>query len=325
LKQLTLACLNYENSKSALPAAALVPNFNMDLTPPTPIPPGGFTSRHFDVAPSWVVQILSQIEDQDLADLIDVKVRYDKLVINADTPRPWENQPAVLMCPSEEAFGRFYVPSSSRGTFNFPAGMKLGKGNYAAYISPEHVKNTRVFPAAMSNQPQSMADITDGTSQTLMLAEVRTREVQTDPRGAWAAGLAGGSILGYDMHSHRHPDVKVSPPEDASKENEPYSPFVYGGTNPGLPPNTPQGWDNNDWIRECLPAEQAAAGLEGMPCSPQSDSRSSAAPRSRHMGGVNASHVDGSVIWIADDIEQHLMARLVSINDSETQIEGRQN
>jgi prepilin-type N-terminal cleavage/methylation domain-containing protein len=318
LKNLTLACLEFENSTNALPAGALVPNFNINVTPPTPIAPGAHTSGQFDMAPSWVVQVLPQLEFQELADLIDLKVPFNKLTLTANSPRPWESQPVILMCPSDDALGRFYVPVGSRGGLNFPTEMKLGKGNYAAYMSPEHVRNTRVFPAALSNQPQSMGRVTDGTSQTLMLAEVRTREHPNDPRGAWVAGLAGGSVLGYDMHSKLHQDVLAT-----SKEREPYSPFVYGGTNPGLPPNTTPSWQNRDWIREC--PESNVADSENMPCQVQSDSRSSSAARSQHFGGVNASHVDGSVVWITDDIEQHLMARMVSINDSETQIEGEQS
>ena len=68
--------------------------------------------------------------------------------------------------------------------------------------------------------------------------------------------------------------------------------------------------------------DSQAAAIELMPCQGQSGSRSSAAPRSNHTGGVNATHIDGSGVWISNDIEQHLMARLVSINDAEGEIEG---
>jgi prepilin-type processing-associated H-X9-DG protein len=171
----------------------------------------------------------------------------------------------------------------------------------------------------MINEPQSIGRISDGTTRTLMLSEVRTRDNPSDPRGAWAPALAGGSILAFDMHSKRLPDVVPGDPAK-SKRSSPYSPFVYGGTNPGLPPNTSQNWGNVDWIRECPEAQ--LAGIEGMPCQSQTTSRSSSAPRSSHMGGVNAAHVDGSVIWITNDIEQHLMARMVSINDAELDVEG---
>src|SRR5688572_7102784 len=198
LKNLSLACLNFENQKKGLPAGALVA---------TPASPSSFVSRQIDVAPSWVVQILPQIEDQALADQIDVKKNFNQINPTSTTIRPWESQPAILICPSDAARGRFYAPSASRGSLGFQAGFRFGKGNYAAFVSPEHIRNMLVFPGAMINEPQSIAKISDGTTQTLLLAEVRTRDHEMDPRGAWAAALAGGSVLGFDMHSKRHPDV----------------------------------------------------------------------------------------------------------------------
>jgi hypothetical protein len=307
LHNLSLAVLNFENSKKALPAGALVA---------TPAAPSALVSQLFDTAPSWVVQILSEIEDQAAADQFDLKKKYDTINPTTLAERPWEFQPPSLMCPSDNALGRFYEPPPARGG-GFQAGFKFGKGNYAAYVSPEHVRSMLVFPAAMVNQPQPLRNVTDGTSKTLMLSEIRTRDHAQDPRGAWAAGLAGGSILAFDLHSKRHPDVGST-----SKRNEPYSPFIYGGTNPGLPPNTSPSWGNRDWIRDC--PDSADADIQGMPCTGQSDSRATAAPRSSHVGGVNASHVDGSVEWVSDDIDQFLMARMVSINDAEGVIQGEQ-
>jgi prepilin-type processing-associated H-X9-DG protein len=106
-----------------------------------------------------------------------------------------------------------------------------------------------------------------------------------------------------------------------SRANSPYSPDLYGGTEPGLPPNSTQSWGNVDYIAAC--PEPGSAGADKMPCHDQTANRSAAAARSQHNGGVNASQVDGSVIWITDDIDMHLMARKVSINDGEGDREGR--
>ena len=296
-KNLTLAALNFEDIHGGLPPATMAPTQTGELI-------------NIDILGanlSWIVRILPQLEEQALYDQFDLTalaIAQD----NTDANVPEAAQPDILLCPSDTARGRSY---SSRTI----SGRTFGKGNYAAYVSPEHVQHMRVFPGAMINEVQPLARITDGTSKTLMLAEVRARDNASDPRGVWAAAFSGGSVLSFDLHSRQHPDCNAS-----SKRNEPYSPFVYGGTNPGLPPNTTQSWGNNDWIREC--PDPGAAGVENMPCSPQTTSRSSAAARSMHVGGVNASHVDGSVIWISNDIEQHLMARMVSINDGEGEIEG---
>jgi prepilin-type processing-associated H-X9-DG protein len=125
-------------------------------------------------------------------------------------------------------------------------------------------------------------------------------------------------MLAFDMHSNlTSVDVNAE-----SKPRSPYSPYSYQGTNPGLVPNTSQTWQNTDYIRDC--PFQNTAGVDGTPCTKQTPSRQAAAPRSLHTGGVNASHVDGSVIFINDDIEMHLMARMVCGYDGQGLIEGEQ-
>jgi prepilin-type processing-associated H-X9-DG protein len=43
----------------------------------------------------------------------------------------------------------------------------------------------------------------------------------------------------------------------------------------------------------------------------------SAAPRSRHPGGVNAAFVDGSVHFVTDGIDEVTMAYLISVDDGQ--------
>jgi prepilin-type processing-associated H-X9-DG protein len=61
---------------------------------------------------------------------------------------------------------------------------------------------------------------------------------------------------------------------------------------------------------------------EDLPCVQQNAGRSAAAPRSNHTGGVNAAHIDGSVIFITNEIDLFLMARMVSITDGQGDTEG---
>jgi prepilin-type processing-associated H-X9-DG protein len=62
-----------------------------------------------------------------------------------------------------------------------------------------------------------------------------------------------------------------------------------------------------------------------MPAGADNGTWTAAAPRSSHPGGVNASHCDGSVFFVNDDIDQYLFARMVSINDGQGETEGRNN
>ena len=304
LKNLAIGVLNYENSKKELPAGALVdPPATSEL----------LDSDTLDYAPSWILQILPMIEEQALANLFDPglikKTKKTSDFDPAATVRPWEAQPAVLMCPSESALNRFFVPAASRGG-GFKPGVRFGKGNYAVYVCPEHAKSMRVFPGAMINEGQPLRQIVDGTSHTMMLTEMRTRANEPDSRGAWAGGFTGGSILAYDMHSI------VPTTLSYDHRNSPaYNPAPYPGVD-SLPPNVGAQWTNEDYIRGC-DSDTGAAGVEGMPCFAQNAGRSAAAPRSNHVGGVNASHVDGSVFFITNDIDLYLMARMICVTDGQ--------
>jgi prepilin-type N-terminal cleavage/methylation domain-containing protein len=302
IKNLSLAVLNYENTKKALPPA-------VDAQPTT----GEiWTSGQLDVYVSWIVHILPLIEEQALADQID-----PEQTLPAQAPalltkgNPLQEQPPILICPSDSSRGRLY------GNLRSTWGLRLAKGNYAAYVSPEHVRAMRIFPGAMINEHQPLGRITDGTSKTIMLGEVRTRDHELDPRGVWAAAWAGGSLLAFDMHSTTA-ELGVS---TTSKRNSPYIPYEFNSPpTPPLPPNSPTSSVNKDYIREC--PESNTADLEQMPCFGQTDTRSSAATRSTHPGGVNIANCDGSVIFLLEDVEHHLMARMVSINDGQGNIEG---
>jgi hypothetical protein len=311
LKNLGLAVLTFENQRKGLP-------------PATQAEPSAGTEAFADVGAidvelSWIVHILPQIEEQALFEKFDVSKAIVKTAARAGqdlklADNPQQSQPPILLCPSDSARGRFY---ESRG---LSFGFRFGKGNYAAYVSPEHITSMRVFPGALINESQPLSRIVDGTSKTVMLTEVRTRDNEADPRGVWAASWAGGSLLSFDMHSDQSPPTGTAAVVNTSfKRNQPYVPIQYPGVD-ALPPNSGPGSTNQDYIRECRDA--SASDLELMPCHPQSPTRATAAPRSLHVGGVNACRIDGSGTWLANEIDLFLMARMVSINDGQGEVEG---
>jgi prepilin-type N-terminal cleavage/methylation domain-containing protein len=311
-KNLALAVLNYENQNKALPPAADLPATSGEQFG---------DSNQIDVAYSWIVKILPQIEEQPLADQIKQLSLASLAGVTPSTTatRPWEAQPKVLFCPSDAAPNRFYTPSASRGA-GFQTGFSFGKGNYAAYVGPEHIRNMRVYPGVMINEPQPVSKITDGMSKTIMLAEVRTRDVATDPRGAWFGAFAGGSLLSFDMHSDSAPNANNPVITAPNRRNAPYIPYDISDA-PPLLPNVGHDWLNEDYIRQC--DDSVAADInDGMKCFVQSGTRSAAAPRSQHIGGVNAAHADASVTFINNDIDRFLMARMVSINDGQGDVQG---
>ena len=240
--------------------------------------------------------ILPQIEENALFDAFNLDVN-----VLQQPNEPQAQQIASMLCPSDNAIGRYY--QSPRWTGN----KRFAKANYAAYCGPYHVDLQHYFPGAListGSEGQQLRSVTDGTGQTIALAEIRTRDHERDQRGAWALPWTATSLLTFDMHHAGSPGQIYVPAE-----------YSLGLTQP---PNA-QGW-NDDVLYEC--PDPNRADLEGMPCNDFYDSWLSAAPRSLHPGGVNVAYLDGRTKFLHNEVEEYLMAYLVCSNDGRTAEEG---
>ena len=286
LHNLALAVLNFESQQKALPegSSSQMTNQQVNLRSGTQL--------------SWMVRILPFIEQDSIYDQFDL----DLVAMDQPATDPQAFQPGTFLCPSDEGKDRFYdARLTPRG-----AARPFAKGNYAAYVSPEHAECQAVAKGALIYKPQPMSKIEDGTSKTIMLTEVRTRENRDDQRGAWALGWVGSSILGADVHGTSS-NVRIcrQSPIPTYQPNPIWARFA-------LPPNAGVSSDiPRDDLYTC--PESAMADLEGMPCWTRGDT--TAAPRSLHIGGVNAAHVDGSVAWLDNDIDAVVLGSRVCIND----------
>jgi prepilin-type N-terminal cleavage/methylation domain-containing protein/prepilin-type processing-associated H-X9-DG protein len=319
LHNLAIAVLNYENARKGMPAAAPAkPNLEeaWDNIDSGPADPTHSIERQF----SWIVRILGNIEEQALADQfkLDKNQYYDQPendLINAGNPQA--AQPDSLLCASDGARGRLYISTATNSY-----GLTFGKTNYVAYVSPIHIVCMRTHPGGLTSETGKLKWITDGLSKSLMLTEIRTRDSQRDSRGVWAAAWTAGSIIAYDMHTA---NAAASGPEGGCgpsphTRNMRYVPIPYPGIDCLTPNSMPLG--NDDKIHEIPPTETNAARVENMPAAPDTGTWTAAAARSNHPGGVNAAYCDGSVTWINNDVEQFLLARMISINDGQGETEG---
>jgi prepilin-type processing-associated H-X9-DG protein len=250
---------------------------------------------------SWIVAILPQIEQQSLFERFDFTRNALQQVRNPQDGRePQEFQPAVLVCPDDRSSGRFFVHP------NFTAGKRFAKANYAAFVSPFHTSTQIEYPGALSAKDQRLDDIRDGQTNTLMLSEVRTRSEEQDQRGAWVLPWNASSLLAYDVHPHWISDVPDS--------NFTASPHSIGCTQ--RPNNIAF---NVDMLYHCPDDYYAEAQMENMPCGQWATSGGwhflSAAPRSLHPGGVMVAFADGHVQFLVDDVDEVVMAYMISIND----------
>lgn len=284
LKQLGLALHNYHDTQQRLPPSAVVA--------PGSSPYGGSFNQRSGKMFSWAVFVLPYIEKGNSFDQIDLTQ-----TVLAQSAATLAMRPSFMLCPSD---------SNSRGSFyqdaTFTNNKRLAKGNYAAYVSPYHIELQEDYPGALvAHKPHTFASILDGTASTVILAEILTRDVLVDQRGAWMLGWNAASLLAFDMHSRTN---GIYSPDPAS----------VGWTQF---PNNKRG-PNMDTLYNCQNPAQSQA--QGMPCLTQPGWDSSA-PRSRHANLVNVALLDGTVRSIRDNIDEYEFARLISINDGVAQAE----
>ena len=299
LHNVALAVLNFESGKKMLPAAS-----EGDVSS------GGdmwfvYTGSQL----SWITRILPYMELQSAFQQFNFKLPFEDYIAQnvANVPTPESLQPGILLCPSDSTQGRIYKGINS-------GNRSFAKANYAAYAGPEHLDCAK-FRGTIVNRGQALRRLSDGVSNTLMLAEVRTRDEISDQRGAWALAWTGASLLALDLHSSGTGLGINASCSDAATQGDVYMPVATqeAQDRAHMPNNRPGGF-NQDYIRQCT--NRAEADILGMPCKTEgSDNFWSAAARSSHPGGVYGAMADGAVRWVSDDIGGVALASMICIDD----------
>jgi prepilin-type N-terminal cleavage/methylation domain-containing protein len=295
LHNVALAVLNYESAKKILPEGMT-------------FDPAGI-SRISDgiknYGPNWIVKILPYLESQSIYDSFDpasMKAPYTVGINDNGSVRNVNARGAVipvLLCPSD-GFNQI----------RFQGGATLGDGwartNYAAsagrqflYGNPTASGETHMAgPLSMAwsgkdlattsnsmcmrgvmgpNASVKLKQITDGTTRTIMLGEIRTGLTEKDGRGVWGLGHAGASLLaGYATGGDDD-----GPNYCDANGDDVHAPGVCGGGALCSP----------DLGGECMGCNLVTNGFD------------QATTRSKHPGGVFIAMCDGSVQWISDDVE----------------------
>jgi hypothetical protein len=262
---------------------------------------------------SWAVLILPQMEEQSLYD------RFDLTRSILDQPDlPQATHVASYHCPSDGADGRYFEHPE------LTEGIRFAKGNYAAYVTPYHTDEQIWYPGALGGGKwsstgvrvgQRMNRVKDGLSKTLMISEVRTRANPLDQRGAWALPWTASSLLAADVHPL---PVLFGRTQIRPDRTLPYRPWPLTLEGAQLPNNRSF---NVDVLYDCPDPE--GAQLESMPCAKWAEDQTefhylSAAPRSRHFGGVVSAAMDGHIRFLVDEMDPTVLAYLVCINDGQS-------
>lgn len=277
MRQVGIAVLSYESAKKIFPRAyEYEPGFFPDY---------GAANELLKIRGTWAIAILPFMEEANVYDLID-KTKPMANTVNAVA------RGAVLrtlLCPSDTFNGRaFNGTSSSLTAFlgdnwsrsNYAANSSLGYGFLYPWGSAGGPNQPlwAKYPGVMgANCAKRIKDISDGTSKTVLLSEVRAGIADFDTRGVWALGMASSSL------------------------------WAHGGVvGDGYGPNSTLIWADD--VFSCSEIASAAGGHErlqamGMPCAYNDSVNWQQTPRSMHQEGVYACMADGSVQWLSDFIQ----------------------
>jgi hypothetical protein len=220
LKQLALALHTYHDTYKVLPPAHLP----WHLNPPSPIvnnvmeQAGGNGSEVAKYGATWMVFILPFMEQQPLALLVDT---------NASMSAPAPNNNARVrgtfiepyVCPSDS----FATVDNALMRYNGPWARSSYaiSGSWRANRSWMHawrIENNGNSPheRGIGGQYQSarLAEINDGTANTVAIWEIRSGPSDQDPRGAWAlgrgvieGGCGEGDCLGINYQPANPDDI----------------------------------------------------------------------------------------------------------------------
>ncbi|MEK6263102.1 MAG: DUF1559 domain-containing protein [Planctomycetota bacterium] len=244
LKQIGLALENYHGTHGIFPPAS--------IRAPTFLNNGRDEPRS-----TWTIALLPYL---DAAPLYN---SYSPTVSTDDSTNSKLRDASVpgYLCPTDTGAE---VPFEPR------LGITYRRGNYGASFGAgswgtDDWQQVKYRGAMGQNVAVRHSDITDGSSQTVLVAELRIQPSPRDNRGTWAFPAAGSASLGLDCDS------------------------LCRGIN---------GDSNSDWIPFCDPMPNR------LNCSFQNDVDSNAGPRSRHGQGAHLLLGDGSVRFMSESVNQ---------------------
>jgi prepilin-type N-terminal cleavage/methylation domain-containing protein/prepilin-type processing-associated H-X9-DG protein len=308
LKQIGLALHNYHDANQKFPVGSTMPFFQGPDH-------DQYMQMNIAFGPNWAVLILPYIEQDNLYKLANV-VSYPGVPITigtmpayASVNNSWRvvggKDVKTYLCPSDPNNGQHY---NDPATNPYDPTVGWARGNYGVtatcqdydHLAWGSTKLNTVLGVPMLSSPVFAANygatipsITDGTSNTAMVAELRAGKTALDPRGVWALGFPSSSIVnaGRDA-TNPTPNNRLG---DANASGQ----YKFG-----------------DELQYCTSkyANPTQGSVDGMGCYGNT-LMTSGQSRSLHSGGVNIALCDGSVRFIKNSIDQVTWVNLLSKAD----------
>ena len=309
LKQLGLAMHNYADSAGAgklPPAVQTISTTNFDQLGMSGTLGSGNPANlpNDNVGPNWVILILPYIEQGTALTGTNANPQNWRPSNGGDNS--WLNVRSVklksMLCPSDSGseiqFGGY------KNAVNLAGIDKWARGNYAINAGPGALYGNKIYNGGVNGGNYSGTDtpgvswptdtatgggftilgIRDGSSNTIMVEEIRVGVDADDRRGTWALGQPGASVAGG------------------------------GGTGDCGGPN--DGTTNKFQYCDDImtPGNPDALGKQGLGAW-TGCSNGQAQSRSLHTGGVVACYGDGSVRFVRESISRENWAAITGAQD----------
>lgn len=270
LKQLALACHNYESTHRCFPPSAVI-DFRL-----------GSAANNG----SWGVhgRILPFLEQGNLYSQVDLTLGWDfqRVIDGLEIP--------VYACPSDAKAGEMRTFTDSRPALA-PTTYGFNMGRWFVFNPQTRRGGDGMF---YPNSFLKMGSVTDGTSSTLLVAEVK----------AWTPYRRNSGPASTDM-PNTQAEAEAIAASGSSFKNTGHTEWPDGrvhhtGFTAAMPPNS-----------ELVSSHSGASYLQTDYNSWQEGKNGAAGPptyaiitsRSFHTGVVNAARVDGSVSTVSDSVD----------------------
>ena len=280
IKQVGLALQNYHSAKNEFPPG-MQHRVLQERNPPSVPETVTNAPNNLLHKPNWIMMILPYLEEQGLYDSFHPDTwDLEKRVFVSPSPGIGDvnreergTRIPTLLCPEDQGADVPFKGNSTAEGDNWARSNYAGNGDNAA--STTITVDPRKIGVLRINQGTKISQILDGTTHTILVAEIRIGLSDLDRRGVWAMGHSGASNLTW---------------------------HGFDGDCNG--PNTTN--DMADDIVGCDKLHQTIGQptllQERMTCWEPCPSYQ-ACPRSRHApGGIHVAMCDGSVHWIGDDV-----------------------